>query len=138
MIENESTFGKRLKLIRNKNKLTLDEAGKKLGVSRTQLCEYENGLVVPSVSRAAELAKFYGVTVDYLLGEKKNSLSVSNSDAGNESIFSKLTSRIEQLKPHYKNLARTLFNKTIEELEKLQEQEVVFSQSPAKTSKKKK
>lgn len=67
-------FSGRLKAIRKDNNLSLDlvvygfKEKFNVNITKSHLSRWENGKAVPSVIFAGYLAKFYGVSVDYLLG----------------------------------------------------------------------
>ncbi len=44
--------------------MTQEQLGKKLGLSRTAICAIEKGRTVPSLMRAHQIAKFFGVTIE--------------------------------------------------------------------------
>lgn len=58
-------LGRRLRELRGLDR-TQDEVADALGISRTILSKYENGLTVPGGNIAVKLAGFYGVTTDYI------------------------------------------------------------------------
>lgn len=58
-----------MKEIRKEKKITFRELGKLTGISFTNLSQYENGKMQPSIYKAAEIAKALGCTVDKLLEE---------------------------------------------------------------------
>ena len=41
------------------------------GMTRSQVCNYENGKTMPSAYALYQLARFWGVTTDWLLGIEK-------------------------------------------------------------------
>lgn len=61
-------FGMRLKELREKRGLTQAEAGKRMGLSRTGLANYERNTSQPSVDVLKTIASFYRTSTDYLLG----------------------------------------------------------------------
>ena len=63
-----SKFSDRIKKLRKSFSLSQKEAALKLGVSQAQLSHYENGIRECSLDFVVTLAKFYGVSCDYLLG----------------------------------------------------------------------
>lgn len=72
MMENESRVtrsGKRIKGLRKRIGLTQIQLAEKLSVDvgHTTLSDWEAGKRAPSVEDAIELARFFGVTVDYIL-----------------------------------------------------------------------
>ncbi|RTM14416.1 MAG: XRE family transcriptional regulator [Nevskiaceae bacterium] len=63
------TIRDRIKTLRKKGKLTLDQLAEQAGLSKSYLWELENReLPRPSAEKLAGLAKALDVTVDYLLG----------------------------------------------------------------------
>lgn len=62
----------RLKMLRQKMNLTQKQLGKKLGLSNKTISNYENGDRQPDNETLLKLAEFFGVSVNYLLGETDN------------------------------------------------------------------
>lgn len=58
----------RLKEIRQLKGLKSSEVAEQLSISKNSLSEWENGSRIPPCERIVQLADFYGVSVDYLLG----------------------------------------------------------------------
>ena len=65
-------FPLRLKELRKKSGLTKKEISQAVGISQAALLRWESGLQVPQVDSAKILADFYGVSLEYLLGQKDN------------------------------------------------------------------
>lgn len=63
-------LAKRLKLLRAKQGVTQETASAAVGVTSRTYIRYESGAREPSASLVAALARFYGVSADYLLGLK--------------------------------------------------------------------
>ncbi len=61
-------LGQRLKELREEKGLTQNQLAEKLGINSVTYLHYEKEQREPPLSLLAEIAKFYGVTVDYLLG----------------------------------------------------------------------
>lgn len=61
-------FGTRLKQLRSEHKLTQDELGKKINVSKASISLYEKNQREPSKESLITLANFFNVSTDYLLG----------------------------------------------------------------------
>lgn len=61
-------LNERLKQLRNEKELSQYEVAKRLGFSRGQLANYEQGSRQPDYDTLTKLADFYGCTIDYLLG----------------------------------------------------------------------
>lgn len=61
-------FAERLKDLRKEKSLSLKELGKAIGVSDIAISRWENQLRIPNIENLKQLAIFFGVTTDYLLG----------------------------------------------------------------------
>ena len=67
------TIGERLKELRHEKKLSLEDVGQAIGVSRATVLKYESGQIatIPTI-RVHQLANFFGVTRPYLEGWTEN------------------------------------------------------------------
>ena len=61
-------LAKRLKELRTERGLTQREVAEALGIHSVTYLHYEKGQLKPPLALLADMAKFYGETVDYLLG----------------------------------------------------------------------
>lgn len=61
-------FGEILKTLRKNNNLTQKELGSYLGLSKAVVSKYENGIGYPAFDILINIAEYFGVTTDYLLG----------------------------------------------------------------------
>lgn len=68
-------FGVLLSALRQDRGMTQKQLAKVLYVSDGTISNYENGVHYPDVEKLMEIADFFGVTTDYLLGRCKNNLS---------------------------------------------------------------
>ena len=64
----EIILGKRLKELREEKGFTQKELAKKLNIHSVTYLHYEKEQREPPLTLLAEIAKFYDVSVDYLLG----------------------------------------------------------------------
>lgn len=72
-------IGSRLKKLRLEMKLTLEEAGSKIGLSKQTLHKYENGIILNIPSDKIELlAKMYGSSPAYIMGWEDDVLNIPN------------------------------------------------------------
>lgn len=62
----ENKFGANIRVLRKKNKLTLEVLGKILGVSKSALSDYENGHTVPSLDVCETIGNYFSVNLDEL------------------------------------------------------------------------
>lgn len=63
-------FGERLTAARKRMGYTHQYLADVLGVSRSMISKYENGVTLPQMDHAALLAKTLNVSLDYLMGLK--------------------------------------------------------------------
>ena len=64
-----ATLNLRIKQLRNERDITLDELAKILGTTKATLSRYENNLRTPNAEFIEQLASFFDVSTDYLLGK---------------------------------------------------------------------
>ena len=62
-----TSFGERLKKIREEKHLTQSEVAKGSGINRSTIANYESGASVPKYTQLRPLAIFLNVSTDYLL-----------------------------------------------------------------------
>lgn len=97
-----SLFSKRLKSLRKEIGKTQDEMSKALKIQRSTYGEYERGRIMPSTDRIKDLADFFGVSTDYLLGttnfttHEEKASTINASDIIDVSSIMKLM--LDQLK----------------------------------------
>lgn len=61
-------FCERFKELRLERGLSTLALGKALKVSNSTITRWENGNIIPSIEHLYNIAKFFGVSADYLLG----------------------------------------------------------------------
>ena len=64
-------FAKTIKELREEKKLNKSALAEQLGISHVTVVNWENGKKVPSIFTFIELAKFFHVSIDYLVGLEK-------------------------------------------------------------------
>ena len=68
----------RIRLLRERRGLTQSELAKQLGITRSSVNAWEQGISVPSTQYIVELADIFKISTDYLLGvESTASINVS-------------------------------------------------------------
>ena len=87
-------LGYRLRELRKENKMSQDDLGKLLGVSKVSVSGYENGTRIPSLDILNGMLDVFGVSADYLLGRE---LNVVCEDDNNVTMYLS-TSDIEIIK----------------------------------------
>lgn len=70
MAAEDKTFGNRLLNLRKERGWSQPELGKQVGTSGAIIGRYERGEITPSIEVAKKLADAFGVTLDFLVGDK--------------------------------------------------------------------
>ena len=73
-------IGKNLSTLRKQAKLTQMELAEKFNYSDKSISKWEAGDSMPSIEILNELAKFYGVTLDYLVTAEYNEIATTNKE----------------------------------------------------------
>ena len=68
---NNLTFKERLKELRKEKSLSQQEIGKIVNTSKMAVSHWESGHSEPSIAQLILLSKFFGTTVDYLIGNEE-------------------------------------------------------------------
>lgn len=64
-------FPQRLKKLRERRRMSRGVLGELCGLSKSAISRYERGERIPSLTDAALLADYFGVSLDYLCGREK-------------------------------------------------------------------
>lgn len=87
------TLSDRLKELRAEKNLHQADVASAIGVTKSALSSYENGYRAPSYGILLDIADFYNVTTDYLLGRQEiKSVIVENLTAEETNLVLALTS----------------------------------------------
>lgn len=89
-------LGKRLKKLRTDKKLTQEELGKKINVTKVSISGYENGNRTPDTETLQRIADIFDVSTDYLLGRTENPES-SSSNEGKVFFMSKIATEFPDI-----------------------------------------
>lgn len=65
-------FSEKIKQLRIERGLSQYEVARKLGLARTAIGNYEQGIREPSLNVLKKLCDFFDVSADYLLGRTEN------------------------------------------------------------------
>ncbi|MGX7196407.1 helix-turn-helix domain-containing protein [Enterococcus olivae] len=71
-------FGEQVYQLRKDFGLSQEEVAEALGVSRQTISNWEHGLAQPTLDKAVELAHLFEVSLDELVGKKKQATKESN------------------------------------------------------------
>lgn len=67
-------FNEKLLELRKQKGWSQEELGEKINVSRQTISKYESGLSTPEMEKLIELAKVFGLSIDNLVGEEKDTV----------------------------------------------------------------
>lgn len=91
MAESLFLLSSKIKMLREKQKLTQTDLAKKLGLTRSSINAWEMGLSVPSTNYIVELSRLFNVSSDYLLGlDETSTLKVSGLNPKQVTVLSEL------------------------------------------------
>lgn len=68
-------FAEKLYHLRKKEKMSQEEFAETFQVSRQAVQKWERGTSLPELSKVVEMAKFFGVSIDYLMLERQSRMS---------------------------------------------------------------
>lgn len=67
-------IGRKLHILREKNKLTQEKLGKEVALSASAISNIENSVSFPSVDTLIKLAEYFNVGVDYFINDENEEL----------------------------------------------------------------
>lgn len=111
-----SLFGSRLKYLRVHNNLTQRELAEIFNVSTSTIGMYEKNAREPSFKTLINIASYFNVSVDYLLGYENQKIDSLQSSSSQQSIAEKNFFRIAL---HHPKLLDYLDNATEKDIHKL-------------------
>lgn len=79
-------IAERIKTIREKNNMTQSDLAKRLGITRSSVNAWEQGISVPSTQYIIELARLFKVSTDYLL-DVDSSAPLNTSGLSDQDIY---------------------------------------------------
>lgn len=104
-------MGQRIKSLRKEKKLTQQELGKMLNVTKVSVCCYEKGTRIPSLDTLIDMSNIFNVSLDYFVGN--DSYIVAEDDSNYGIKMSKEEIKIiEELR---KNVNEDIYNSLLEE-----------------------
>lgn len=115
-------FGMRLQQLRTSRNLSQDALGKKLNRSKSVICAYENNMRIPPLEVLTDIAVFFNVYLDYLVGiDKEEMVSIDGLTDEQKEIVHSLIYEFKGAPVSYPGLTenqQTLLNKVLVELNK--------------------
>ncbi|ASN72400.1 putative repressor protein [uncultured Caudovirales phage] len=93
-----STIGQRIKTLRTKNNLSLQELADLVGKSKGNISGYENDKYEPSAQTIISIAKYFGVSTDWILnGAEFQNNDYAPEESSNRVLISELESDMLQM-----------------------------------------
>lgn len=74
-----ATFANRLKDLRLKKRITQEKLAERFFITKSAISKYENGVNTPENKLLQDMADFFDVSVDYLLGRTDDKKIISQS-----------------------------------------------------------
>ncbi|MDE5984439.1 MAG: helix-turn-helix domain-containing protein [Eubacterium sp.] len=82
-------FNENIRNLRKEKGLSQEHLAEKLGVTRQTISKWENGAAMPNLKKLTEIADFFNVSMDTILGmEIENKSSVKSSSADDNNSYS--------------------------------------------------
>lgn len=69
-------IGRKLRVLREKNKLTQEKLGKEVALSASAISNIENSLSFPSIDTLIKLAEYFNVDMEYFLNDANEELEI--------------------------------------------------------------
>ena len=85
-------LSKKIKQIRNDNKLTQEQFAEKMLVSRTAVSKWENGTCYPSIDSLKYMSQTFKISLDKLLSNEEILEIANNENKSNISKYNKFIS----------------------------------------------
>lgn len=116
-------FGSRLKYLRMNKKLTQRELAEIINVSTSTIGMYEKNAREPSFETLINIANYFNVSVDYLLGYENQTADLQHQSEQSiaEKNFLRISLQHPQLLDYLNNATKTDINKLIQLLEILKD-----------------
>lgn len=98
-----ATFNQRMKELRGEKNITLEELAKVLNTTKSTLSRYENNLRTPNADFVKQLAKYFNISIDYLLGNSDDRTTLNPKEDTPYEKISKLVkeNEIKTLAAHF-------------------------------------
>lgn len=93
-------LGNKIKSLRTSAKMTQEELGKKIGVKKSTIANYESGYSEPESEKLSQIATIFDVTIDYIIGNT----NLKNSIIFLEEKLSNLNLSDKELEEAYRNI----------------------------------
>ncbi|MEK4695567.1 helix-turn-helix domain-containing protein [Bacillus sp. FSL M8-0063] len=90
-------IGEKIKELRKNSKITQEQLGNAIGVSKMAISYFEKGKKSPGRESIEKIADYFGVTTDYLLGRSTDDRLTEEQDKNATEIGKKIENLITKL-----------------------------------------
>ncbi len=108
--ENNNSPILQLRALREKRGITVKQLGEAIGVSPTTISRYETGQRQTDYETLIRLKEYFGVTIDYLLGETVPIECADISNAADTTFYKEYNELTEEQKTAVREIVRVLRN----------------------------
>lgn len=108
-------FANRLTQLRENKDLSKRELSKILHVSDSCISQYENGSSMPGYDTLLSISQYFGVSIDYLLGNTKASVFPLDEEFYGTVNYNTLVSRCAKLNPSKRQALLAIINALLSE-----------------------
>ena len=108
-------FARRLTQLRENKDLSKRELSKILHVSDSCISQYENGSSMPGYDTLLSISQYFGVSIDYLLGNNKDSVFLLDAEFCDAVNYYTLLSRCSKLSPQKRQALLAVINALLSE-----------------------
>ena len=109
-------LGKQIQLIRKKENLTQEQLSKIIKIDAKSISKIEKGECEPRANILVEMSKYFGVSIDYILGisDVKNYVESSKKYSKTQNIGMEYQEKINQLSEESQRVARSVVDRLTE------------------------
>jgi transcriptional regulator with XRE-family HTH domain len=102
----ENKFGSNLRLLRKKQKITLETLGKTLKISKSAISDYEIGKTFPPLDVCETISNYFGINIDDL--KNSNFTELSDSQIGDIISSKSYTKHQKESSEDFSNIKKQL------------------------------
>ncbi|MDD5928087.1 MAG: helix-turn-helix transcriptional regulator [Firmicutes bacterium] len=97
-------FGLRIRQLRERNKMSQEELGRRVGRSKSVISSYENNIKIQPLDVLVEIALVFNVSLDYLVGIDKKEMISANGLSERQRTVIENTVMVLRIKPPRKRV----------------------------------
>ena len=99
-------FGLRIRQLRERNKMSQEELGRRVGRSKSVISSYENNIKIPPLDVLVEIALVFNVSLDYLVGiDKKEMISANGLSERQRTVIENIITVFKDKTPKKEGLS---------------------------------